>query len=251
MVIYSTVQFERGESRIVTIVNFIWVLFKTLGKFALTVVTLIVLATVSVNVFAILSTHSQVIQVQEVDQAVSADVPILVLGASVINNEYPSQILANRLDKAYEIHLANPENPLIMTGDHFDQYYNEVSAMKNYLVDKGVPSDQIYLDHAGLSTYASLYRLKEVVGEDQVIIVTQGYHLSRALMIANGLGVEAVGVPSDEIKSTRLEREAREVLARCKDFLVLYLSYDGEQPDEDFGFSLGDGGDSTDVKEEL
>lgn len=235
----------------VTLVNFIWVLFKTLGKFALTVLLLMILAVVSMNMFAILSTHSQVMQVEEIDPSVSKDVPILVLGAGVVDNEYPSQILANRLDKAYEIHLAHLDNPLIMTGDHSDQYYNEVSVMKNYLVDKGISSNQIYLDHVGLSTYASLYRFKEIIGGDKVIVVTQGYHLSRALMIANGIGIKAVGVASDEVKSTRFDREVREVLARCKDFFVLYLGYDDEEPESGYGFSLSDGGDSTDIKEEL
>lgn len=235
----------------VAIVNFIWLICKTLGKFIISIVMILILAIIGVNLFTIMSTHSQVVQVADMDSRMNEERPIIVLGAGVVNNEYPSQILANRLDKAYEIHQTYPNNPLIMSGDHSDMYYNEVSVMKDYLVAKGVDSDQIYLDHEGLSTYASLYRFKEIIGESQAIIVTQGYHLSRALMIANGLGIDALGVPAEEVSSTRIDRELREILARAKDFSVIYLAYDGEHPVTDYGFSLSEGGDATDTKEDL
>lgn len=234
----------------VTIVNFIWLVCKKLGKFILSIITLLIVGIIGMNLFTIVSTHSQLTSISELS-SVDEEVPILVLGAGVVNNEYPSEILANRLDKAYELHLAYPNNPLIMSGDHSDMYYNEVSVMKDYLIAKGIDSNQIYLDHEGLSTYASLYRLKEVVGEDQVLIVTQGYHLSRALMIANGLGMDAKGIVAEEVSSTRIDRELREMLARVKSFLIIYLAYDGDQPELDYGFTLDMGGDATDTKEDL
>lgn len=236
---------------IVTIVNFIWFLIKTLGKFVLSVGVLLVLSIIAINLFVILSTQSEVVDKDELNQALSEEVPILVLGAGVVNNEYPSNILANRLDKAYEVHLDNPNNPLIMSGDHADQYYNEVGVMKNYLVEKGVPSHQIYLDHAGYSTYASLYRLKEVIDTHQVVIVTQGYHLPRALLLANGLGIDAMGIASEEVDSTRFERELREVFARLKDFSIVYLGYEDVQPETALGFNMNHSGDLTDNKEAL
>lgn len=235
----------------VAMVNFIWIVFKKLGKFILSIILLIMIGIIGINLFTIVATHSQYMHVSELNPNMDEEIPILVLGAGVVNNEYPSEILANRLDKAYELHLIYPNNPLIMSGDHSDLYYNEVSVMKDYLVAKGVESDQIYLDHEGLSTYASLYRLKEVVGENQVLIVTQGYHLSRALMIANGLGMDAKGIVAEEVSSSRIDREFREVLARVKSFLIIYLAYDGDQPELDYGFTLDMGGDATDVKEDL
>ena len=244
-------QISREGISIVTIVNFIWFIIKSVGKFLLTVVSLAALAVIGINLFVILSTSSNVVDANEINQTMNDDVPILVLGAGVVNNEYPSQILANRLDKAYEIHLENPDNPLIMSGDHADQYYNEVGVMKQYLVDKGVPSEQIYLDHAGYSTHASLYRIKEVIGLDQVVIVTQGYHLPRALLLAKGLGCEALGVAAEEVNSTRFEREIREVFARLKDFGIVYLGYEDDQPEMNLGFSLEYSGDLTNIKEKL
>lgn len=240
-----------GGDNMITIVNIIWVLIKTLGKFLMSVLMLLLLTIIGINLFVILSTQSAITSSNEVSQNVDVDTPILVLGAGVVNNEYPSQILANRLDMAYDIHTQNLSNPLIMSGDHADQYYNEVGVMKNYLVDKGIPSEQIYLDHAGYSTYASLYRLKDVIGEEQVIIVTQGYHLPRALMIAEELGINALGVPAQEVDTTRIERELREVFARIKDFSVLYLKYDGENPETGWSFTLQESGDLTNIKEEL
>ncbi|XJS10399.1 vancomycin high temperature exclusion protein [Aerococcaceae bacterium WGS1372] len=224
---------------------------KKLGKVIISIGMMIILGIIGINLFTIVSTHSQVVQLPELETIIDDNVPIVVLGAGVVNNEYPSEILANRLDKAYELHLAYPNNPLIMSGDHSDQYYNEVLVMKNYLVDKGIDSNQIYLDHEGLSTYASLYRLKEVVRKDQAIIVTQGYHLSRALMIANGLSIDAVGVVAEEVSRTRLNREFREFFARVKSFSIIYLSYDGDQPVLDYGFNLDESGNITDIKENL
>lgn len=107
-----------------------------------------------------------------------------------------------------------------MSGDHGRNNYDEVNVMKQYAIDQGVPSSDIFMDHAGFSTYDSIYRAKEIFNADKVIIVTQEYHLYRALYIANKLGLEAYGVRANPKQySVQLFRELREILARNKDFI--------------------------------
>ena len=84
-----------------------------------------------------------------------------------------------------------------MSGDHGKADYDEVNIMKKFAIDKGVESEDIFMDHAGFSTYESIYRAKEIFGAKDIAIVTQKYHLYRALYIANKLGLEAYGVNSD------------------------------------------------------
>ena len=109
---------------------------------------------------------------------------------------------------------------IIMSGDHGREEYDEVNAMKQAAIDAGIPSDDVFMDHAGFSTYESIYRAKEIFEADKIIIVTQEYHLYRALYIAQGLNVEAYGVSAD-LRTYRGQsmRDAREILARCKDFV--------------------------------
>ena len=232
-----------------TILDFIKVVIK-LGLMAcLFVISLIIV----INLFVILSSRSATInQLDSIPESYQdLDVPVLVLGAGVINNEQPSEILRKRLDKVFDIYQNYPNKTFIMSGDHREDNYNEVAVMKDYLIEKGIPSQQIYLDHAGYSTYDSIYRLKHIIQVDQAIIVTQGYHLSRALLLANKLQVDAVGVAADEVPSTRIQRETREIFARLKDFAICYLNYEPQGPEKNYAFTLKYTGDHTDHKENL
>lgn len=233
--------------------HFIIKLFKLGIKFGILALLTVILSILLINVFVIVSTYSQMNSGPQTlaSDYQGEDVPVLVLGAGVINNELPSGILQSRLDEAFAIYQAYPEKRFIMSGDHRQDNYNEVGVMKQYLVDKGVPGSQIYLDHAGYSTYDSLYRLKNVLQIDRVVLVTQGYHLSRALMLAKHLGVKAEGIAAPEVDSTRFERESREVFARLKDFAVAYLSYHPQPPETGLSFNIYDGGDITDDKDNL
>ena len=113
---------------------------------------------------------------------------------------------------------------ILMSGDHGQEDYDEVNVMKQYALDAGISETDIFMDHAGFSTYESMYRAKEVFGIDKMIIVTQDYHLSRAVYIANKLGIEAYGVASDYRSfSGQLGRDSREVLARVKDMFTTVL----------------------------
>jgi len=108
-----------------------------------------------------------------------------------------------------------------MSGDHGTVEYDEVNAMKQYAIEKGIDSEEIFMDHAGFSTYESIYRAKEIFGAERVVIITQEYHLYRALYIADALGLEAYGVASDQrTYSGQTMRDVREILARNKDFLT-------------------------------
>lgn len=144
---------------------------------------------------------------------------IVVLGCKVMEDGSLSGMLRDRMLRALELYEAGAAPKLLVSGDHGREDYNEVGAMKNYAMANNVPSKNIFMDHAGFSTYETMYRAKEIFGAKKVIIVTQEYHLHRALYIANQLGLEAYGVSSDYGSYIgQAKREGREVLARCKDF---------------------------------
>ena len=118
---------------------------------------------------------------------------ILVLGCQVKEGGEPSHMLRDRLQRGVEVYDFGASDKLLMSGDHGRTDYNEVKTMKQYAVDEGVNSENVFMDHAGFSTYESIYRAKEVFGVKKMIIVTQKYHLYRALYIAEQLGIEAYG----------------------------------------------------------
>ena len=145
---------------------------------------------------------------------------IIVLGCQVKSDGSLSHMLRDRLIRALELYNAGAAPKLLMSGDHGHKKYNEVGAMKNYATENGVPPANVFMDHAGFSTYETIYRAKEVFEAKKVIIVTQEYHLYRALYIAKKLGVDAYGVSCDlNNYAGQTIRDIREVLARNKDFL--------------------------------
>ncbi len=156
-------------------------------------------------------------------QALGADC-ILILGAGVRDDNHPSPILADRLEEGLRLYQKGISGKIIVSGDHGRVEYDEVNVMKQYLIDAGVPSEDIFMDHAGFSTYESMYRAKEIFGVQKMIIVTQEYHLYRALYICNSLGIEAYGSPADaRAYAGALMRNVREWIARDKDILYCAL----------------------------
>ncbi len=144
---------------------------------------------------------------------------IVVLGAKVENGN-PRPMLQDRLDVAVKLYKNNVSAKLIMSGDHGQKQYDEVNVMKDYAIEQGVPSEDIFMDHAGFSTYESIYRAKEIFQAKKIVVVTQKYHLYRALYIAEKLGLEAFGVASDPRQyAGQAGRDFREILARNKDFI--------------------------------
>ena len=165
---------------------------------------------------------------------------ILVLGAGLRADGSPSSMLQDRVQVACDLYAAASGEgravPLLMSGDHTGDY-NEVAAMKELAVRLGVPSEDVFLDHEGYSTYESLCRAREVYGARRVLIVTQEFHLPRALFIARELGMDAVGVPADLRPYARqFLQDGREMLARYKDLFVA---------------ARGDAVGTTDVKVDL
>ena len=143
---------------------------------------------------------------------------VIVLGAGVRNGS-PTPMLRDRLITGISLYKSGAAPKIIMSGDHGREDYDEVNVMKSYAVENGVPDGDIFMDHAGFSTYDSIYRAKAVFEADSIIIVTQKYHLYRALYIAERLGVNAVGVSADlDDYSGQLKRDLREIAARDKDF---------------------------------
>ncbi len=143
----------------------------------------------------------------------------LVLGCKVKADGRPSDMLHDRLQRSVELYNAGIVPKLLMSGDHGQTEYDEVNTMKQFAIDEGIASSDVFMDHAGFSTYESLYRARDVFQAKKVVIVTQEYHLYRAIYIAHKLGIEAYGVPADyHIYAGQSVRDAREILARYKDF---------------------------------
>ncbi len=150
---------------------------------------------------------------------------ILVLGAGLLPDGSPNLMLSERIAMGVELYKAGAAPKLLMSGDHSRPDHDEVNAMKDAAMAAGVPSEDIFMDHAGFNTYDSLYRAAAIFGAERLIIVTQAYHLPRALYIARALGMEAVGVPCDTRRYPgQFNRDVREILARDKDlFKCLFL----------------------------
>ena len=164
-----------------------------------------------------LSTGKQIISSEEAAKLEDVDC-ILVLGCFVKDDGRPSDMLHDRLTRGVELYDLGAAPKLLMSGDHGREEYDEVAAMKQFAIDEGIPSEDVFMDHAGFSTYESIYRAKEIFQADKILIVTQEYHLYRALYIANQLGVEAYGVSSDyHTYVGQFMRDFREMLARVKD----------------------------------
>ena len=170
-----------------------------------------------INSIVKLSTGKQIISSEEAAKLEDVDC-ILVLGCFVKDDGRPSDMLHDRLTRGVELYDLGAAPKLLMSGDHGREEYDEVAAMKQFAIDAGIPSEDVFMDHAGFSTYESIYRAKEIFQADKILIVTQEYHLYRALYIADQLGVEAYGVSSDyHTYVGQFMRDFREMLARVKD----------------------------------
>lgn len=169
------------------------------------------------NVVTIVGSKGSIVSADEA--SISNADAIVVLGASVFADGTPSGILQDRLDDGIALYFAGVAPKLIMSGDNGTESYNEVRVMKQYAIAQGVPSEDIFCDHAGFSTYESMYRAKYVFGCQRIVVATQTYHLYRALWSAKSLGMQATGVPSDYREyQKQLQYDIREVPARTKDF---------------------------------
>ena len=173
-----------------------------------------------INIYVTQSAGNYILSHEEAAKLSDVDC-ILVLGCGVRDDGSPSAMLHDRLKRGVALYHDGAAPKLLMSGDHGRVGYDEVDAMKSYAVGEGVPAENVFMDHAGFSTYESMYRAREVFQAKKVIIVTQQYHLFRAVYIARSLGIDAYGVSSDyRTYVGGTAREVREVLARCKDVLT-------------------------------
>lgn len=146
----------------------------------------------------------------------------LVLGAKVYANGAMSAVLNDREITALELYRNKKVQKILVSGDHGREDYDEVNTMKDFLLNNGVSAEDIFLDHAGFDTYDSVYRAKEIFQVSSMIIVTQKFHLPRAIYIAKSLGINAVGIVADRQEyALGIYNETRESLARVKAFFDL------------------------------
>lgn len=204
------------------------------NKVFFTIIKLVIIATILViglNVYVIKSNEQKIAadfecpgdtaNCTEINQLKSISPEcILVLGASVNPDRTPSPMLKDRLDTAIDLYHQGVAPKMLFSGDNGQIVYNEVQTMKDYALERGVKEEDIFLDHAGFSTYESVYRAKYIFKIDSMVAVTQTYHLYRTLHGCEKMGIKAMGAASDQYTYGGQEkREVREVLARDKDFV--------------------------------
>lgn len=144
----------------------------------------------------------------------------LVLGAGVRDDGSPSDVLRDRLDEALALYRAGRVHRIIVSGDHQTAAYDEPNAMRLYLEANGVAPRAVFMDHAGLDTYSSMWRAKHVFGASRIVVVTQQFHLARAVWCARALGMQAEGSAADRHLYRGIAwLQAREVVSRTKAFV--------------------------------
>lgn len=189
-----------------------------LGVLALAAVCLVAVFAIDAHVRS--SAESRIVTADETARLDGIDC-IVVLGCGVRPDGQPSDMLADRIAQGVALYEKGASPKLLMSGDHGRSDYDEVNTMRNVAVEAGVPADDVFMDHAGFSTYESMYRARDVFGAKRIVIVSQRYHLYRALYVAERLGLDAYGVSADLRPYAGQEtREVREILARVKDFLT-------------------------------
>lgn len=198
------------------------VIFVVLG-----IVLLIGIAAVSLSVYMVKATEKNIFTADTFKNDEKADC-ILILGAGVKDGK-PKPMLRDRLLTGIELYKSGAAEKIIMSGDHGRADYDEVNVMRAFALEQGVRAEDIFLDHAGFSTYNSVYRAKNIFGAENIIIVSQKYHLYRALYISEKLDVKAAGVSANlNTYGGQLKRDIREIIARDKDFFKCIVKPEAE-----------------------
>lgn len=187
------------------------------------------------NFIMIGSTKKYLRSTKEADQLKNIDC-VLVLGCLVRSDGSMSGMLIDRMNRGIDVFETGVSDRMLVSRDHGKKDYDEVNAMKAYAIANGIEPQEIFMDHAGFSTYESMYRASEVFGAKRILVVTQGYHLPRALYTARSLGIEAYGVAADQhIYAGRQRFYFREAFARAKDLVYCIMKpqpkYLGEKID--------------------
>lgn len=173
----------------------------------------------AVNFTVMLSTNSSITNIRQMDDIDDTYETAVILGCAVYGNR-PSPMLKERLDAGILLYREKKVKKLLMSGDNVHEYYNEIDVMRDYAMEHGVLEGDILIDRLGLSTYESMHRTKELFKLDKFIVISQKYHLHRALYISHAMQAKSIGVSCDMTTYRgQLFREIREVLARNKDFI--------------------------------
>ena len=173
-------------------------------------------AVLGINFYVVKSSEKYILDMDNAGESYDC---VLVLGCGVWGDT-PSHMLEDRLLVGIELCKNGASEKLLMSGDHGRDEYDEVNVMKKFATDRGLASEDVFMDHAGFSTYESMYRARDIFKAKKVLIVTQEYHLYRAIFIARRLGLEAYGVTSDlRDYGGQIFRDIREILARNKDLI--------------------------------
>ena len=195
---------------------------KKVIKVGIIIIIIIVLIILLINFYVKNSTKNQIIEKDDYSTLKNIDC-IIILGAGIWGDK-PSPMLEDRLKEGILLYNNEVSDKIIMSGDHGREEYDEVNTMKKYAIENGIPSENIFMDHAGFSSYESIYRAKEIFQANKVVIVTQKYHLYRSIYIAKKLGMEAYGVASNPRPyAGQWARETREIVARNKDFFKVLI----------------------------
>lgn len=197
---------------------------KVIGKLCIVGITLCLIACLFVllvqSYVKSMAISSGVAAYENMDSVLAEEEPydaVIVLGAKVYSDTSVSAVLRDRLLAGYEVYRRGYASKIIVSGDHGQEGYDEVVAMKTFLMELGVPREDIFMDHAGFNTYDSMYRAKEVFCVKRAVVVTQEFHIYRAVYLGKQLGMEVVGVSSDLDNYVNMTyNQVREMLARTK-----------------------------------
>lgn len=177
---------------------------------------------IAINFYIIKSTKAQIFSISG---DVSEHQTALLLGARVYDDGRLSHIMEDRALTVIELYQNGKVDKILISGDHGTSAYDEVNTIKDYLINKDISPKDIFTDHAGFDTYDSVYRARDIFRVESMIIVTQEFHLPRAVYIANSLGIKNIGVVADKRDYRDKERNRiRESIARVKAFLNVNLN---------------------------
>ncbi len=220
-------------------------IFKRIIATVLCIFLLVGIVVAGINIYMVSYASEYILTMDEVSEY-DFDC-VMIMGAGIWGTE-PSPMLQERLDFGIDVYFTGCTDRILMTGDHAREEYDEVNIMKDCAIEAGVPADNVFMDHAGFSTYESMYRARDVFEVEKMVIVTQKYHLYRSIYDARKLGIDAYGVAADKMQYG-FYNNIREWLARVKD-----LFYCEIQPEPTYlgdPISIHASGSLTDDKERV
>lgn len=209
-------------------------------RWVIRLMIILIVSPLAINLGILASTAGRMNR--NIDRIEPAD-GVLILGAAVYSKDRVSQVVYDRIVRGAELYNKGKARKILVSGDHGQKEYDEVNTIRKWLMKFGIPKEDIFLDHAGFSTYESLYRARHIFQVKSLIIVTQEFHLPRALYIASGFGIQAQGYIADRVQyKARKYNTIREFLARIKDFF--YITFLKPKP-EFLGSAIPLSGDGT------